>query len=80
MMTGKKWFFCLCNRSSWLKSKAFNISILLNRLGVILDEKGRADPKELTPNGLQMLNGILDIIRIVSYSSDLTIRNSSYES
>lgn len=67
----EKVVYCLCATSEWLKSQAFNISKLLNRLLVVLNNNESQDPKELTKNGLLTLENILEGIKVVSIDPDM---------
>lgn len=59
----------LCVQSSWLKSQVRNISALLNRLLVVLNDEDKNN-KEISENGRNKLDNILEGIRVVSIDSD----------
>lgn len=64
----EKVVYCLCSQSGWLKSQVFNVSKLLNRLRAVLDDNNK-NLKELTDDGLETLNNILEGIKVVSIDS-----------
>ena len=64
----EKVVFCICSQSDWLKSQAVNVSRLLNRLLVILDD-GKNE-KKLSEEGFDTLNSILESIKVVSIDSE----------
>lgn len=68
----EKVVYCLCSQSEWLKSQAFNVSRLLNRLRDALN--GEINTKDLTEESLETLNNILDGIKVVSINSDFTTK------
>lgn len=59
----------LCVQSSWLKSQVRNISALLNRLLVVLNDEDKNN-KEISEKGKSKLDEILEGIRVVSIDSD----------
>ncbi len=60
----EKVLFCVCSQSDWLKSQVVNLSKLLNRLLIVLNN-GQVENK-LSTDGLDMLNTILEGIKVVS--------------
>ena len=59
--------YCLCQKSTWLKSQVRNISDLLNNLRNALGAKER---KQIDEDKLSNFIGILDSIRIVSVDTE----------
>ncbi len=66
----EKVIYRLCVQSSWLKSKVKNVSSLLNRLLVVLNNDEDKNSKIISENGMNKLNDILEGIRVVSIDSD----------
>lgn len=65
----EKVVYCICAQTPWLKSRARNVSTLMNHLLSALDDYAE-DPKELKPEGLETLQEILEGIRVVSIDSE----------
>ena len=65
----EKVVYRLCAQSSWLKSQVKNISSLLNRLLIVLNNEDK-NSKEISENGRDKLNDIFEGIRVVSIDSE----------
>lgn len=65
----EKVVYCLCAASEWLKSQALNISRLMNRLFVVLEDC-EGDGKALSEKGLFRLQTILEDMKVVSIDSE----------
>lgn len=68
----EKVVYCLCSQSEWLKSQAFNVSKLLNKLRTTLNND--KNKKNLTEESLETLNNILEGIKVVSIDSDFSTK------
>lgn len=65
----EKTVYCLCSQSEWLKSQARNVSLLLNKLLLVLDPTNKPD-KPLSEISQERLQSLLESIRVVSIDLD----------